>query len=114
MKPTLQEARQIAVFFHQSCWAGSVVIGSLLFFGIALIILSDPALVFSATIVGAVFGWQFVLPSFGMFFLRDLDNKIPGLATATVRWFRNAEPGDFLDMRKLAEQVSTRHQQHKR
>lgn len=114
MKPTLQEARQVALFFYQSCFIGSIIIGALLFFGISLLVLSDFQLRFAATLLGAVFGWHFVLPSFGMFFLWDLDNKVPGLAHATVSWFRNAKPGDFLDMRKLAAQVNDKRKSSKR
>jgi hypothetical protein len=114
MKPTLQEARQVALFFYKSCYAGSIIIGSLLFFGISLLVLSQPVLMFAATLAGAIFGWHFVLPSFGMFFLWDLENKVPGLSNATVAWFRRAEPGDFLDMKRLVAQVNARRQQGKR
>lgn len=114
MKPTLKEARQIALFFYQSCLVGSIVIGSLIFFGIACIELTQPRLIFFATLCGAVFGWHLVLPMFGQFFLKDIDNKVPGLGDATVSWFRHARPGDFLDLRKLAAQVGARDQHRKR
>lgn len=108
LKPTLKEARQIAVFLEQSCLIGSIVVGSLVFLGIALLVLSQAFLIFAASLIGAVFGWHLVLPLFGQFFLQDLDEKVPGLADATIAWFRNAQPGDFLDMKKLASQVEAR------
>jgi hypothetical protein len=111
LKPNLKEQRQIAVFFEPSCFIGSIVIGALAFLGIALITLSEAFLMFAASAAGAVFGWHLVLPLFGQFFLNDIDNKVPGLGDATIAWFRNAQPGDFLDMKKLASQVEARRRQ---
>lgn len=110
MKPTLSEARQIAVFFYKSCWAGSILIGSSLFFGISLMLLSQAVFRLAATLLGGVFGWHLILPSFGLFFLRDLERRVPGLAKAIVEFFRNAQPGDYLNVRQLAAQVSARRQ----
>ncbi|MEN3362749.1 MAG: hypothetical protein V7606_23 [Burkholderiales bacterium] len=114
MKATLKEARQIAVFLEQSCFIGSIVIGSLAFLGIGILVLSQPWLIFSASLVGGVFGWHMILALFGQFFLQDLEENVPGLGDATVQWFRHAQPGDFLDMRKLAAQVEARRQLGKR
>jgi hypothetical protein len=114
LKPTPKEARRIAIFLEETCLAGSTVVGALIFLGIALIVLSQPWLIFAASLVGGLFGWHLLLPLFGQFFLRDLDEKVPGLADATVAWFRNARPGDFLDMRKLASQVEARSRMRKR
>jgi hypothetical protein len=55
-----------------------------------------------------------VLALFGQFFLHDLDDKMPGLGDATVAWFRDAQPGDYLDMKKLASQVRARTRHAKR
>lgn len=114
LKPTLKEARRIAVFLEQTCLVGSVIIGALIFLGIALMVLSEPTLIFAASLVGGLFGWHLLLPMFGQFFLQDLDEKVPGLADATIAWFRNAQPGDFLDMQKLASQVEARRRRGKR
>jgi hypothetical protein len=108
LKPALKEARQIAVFLEPTCLIGSIIIGSLVFLGIALLVLSQPLLIFAASLIGGLFGWHLLLALFGQFFLQDLDDKVPGLGDATVAWFRNAEPGDFLDMKKLASQVEAR------
>jgi hypothetical protein len=113
LKPTLKEARQIAVFLEQTCFIGSIIIGSLMFLGIALLVLSQPFLIVAAGVIGGVFGWHLLLALFGQFFLQDLDDKVPGLGDATVAWFRNAEPGDFLDMKNLASQVEARRRQGK-
>jgi hypothetical protein len=111
LKPSLKEAREIAVFLEQSCYIGSLFIGALVFLAIGLLVISHASLIFAASLVGAVFGWHLVLPLFGQFFLQDLDDKVPGLGDATIAWFRNAQPGDFLDMKKLASQVETRRRQ---
>jgi hypothetical protein len=108
LKPSLKEARQIAVFMEETCFIGSIVIGALVFLGIALLVLAEPDLIFAASMIGAVCGWHLILPLFGQFFLEDLEEKVPGLGDATVAWFRNAQPGDFLDMKKLAAQVEAR------
>jgi hypothetical protein len=111
LKPSLKEARQIAVFLEESCYIGSLVIGALIFLAIGLLVLSHASLIFAASLVGAAFGWHMVLPGFGQFFLQDLEDKLPGLGDATIAWFRNAQPGDFLDMKKLASQVEARRRQ---
>lgn len=114
LKPTLKEARQIAVFMEETCFIGSIVIGALLFLGIALLLLSKPLLILAASMVGAVCGWHLILPLFGHFFLEDLEERLPGLGDATVDWFRNARPGDYLDMKRLAAQVEARRRHGRR
>lgn len=114
LKPTLKEARQIAVFVESTCLIGSILIGSVAFALIALVVLSRPMLIFAASMVGGVFGWHMILPLFGQYFLGHLDHMVPGLGDATVNWFRNARPGDDLDLQKLASQIEARRRNGKR
>lgn len=107
MKLTNAEARNIALNLNKDCMMMCFMLGSLVIGAMSMELLDAPWMRVIAFVLGGMLGVWYGVPLSAYYYLHKINcDYFPGMSDAVVKWFRNAQPGDSLDMDILAQQVN--------